>query len=303
MLWCVASFLVLAYCCRLPASSLLLSCCPSYLRAAQQILGLSGCTAVCLRPLPPAFAQGVEDNGHPRGLDQQDLDASLGVLRSMAAEVGAQAEVLQVRGRGMAPCCRLCRAWECLGDAGGMHAHPSPRPGAHLCTSCPAQNPQTPPGSSEGLRCAVVRVVRGAAPAAACYEDLRVAVAGGVDSGKSSLVSLKGFCLGVATRCCSAAKNCSERAFRLHCWGRTLCGLFGLPGLVECWCCLLTLLHPASRPPHPFLPSPGGRAVQRRRRRPGAGQRSRLQSHCGAAAQARDFVGAHILHQRAAVRI
>lgn len=44
--------------------------------------------------------QGVEDNGHPRGLDERELDASLGVLRSMAAEVGAQAEVLQVSGRG-----------------------------------------------------------------------------------------------------------------------------------------------------------------------------------------------------------
>ncbi|PRW57468.1 Two-component response regulator ARR14 isoform 1 [Chlorella sorokiniana] len=89
------------------------------------------------------YALGVEDNGHPRGLDDQDLEASLSVLRSMAAEVGAQAEVLQ-----------------------------------------------TPPGSSEGLRCAVVRVVRGAAPTAARYEDLRVAIAGGVDSGKSSLVGV-----------------------------------------------------------------------------------------------------------------
>lgn len=44
--------------------------------------------------------QGVEDNGHPRGLDERELDASLGVLRSMAAEVGAQAEVLQVSGGG-----------------------------------------------------------------------------------------------------------------------------------------------------------------------------------------------------------
>lgn len=51
---------------------------------------------------------------------------------------------------------------------------------------------QTPPGSSKGLLCAVVRVVRRAAPSAARYLDLRVAVAGGVDSGKSSLVSCKG---------------------------------------------------------------------------------------------------------------
>lgn len=48
----------------------------------------------------PINVQGVEDNGHPRGLSQAELDASLGVLRSMAAEVGAQAEVLQVRGWG-----------------------------------------------------------------------------------------------------------------------------------------------------------------------------------------------------------
>ena len=47
--------------------------------------------------------QGVEDNGHPRGLSQAELDASLDVLRSMAAEVGAQAEVLQVRGWGGGP--------------------------------------------------------------------------------------------------------------------------------------------------------------------------------------------------------
>lgn len=42
------------------------------------------------------YCLGVEDNGHPRGLERGELEASLGVLRSMAAEVGAAAEVLQV---------------------------------------------------------------------------------------------------------------------------------------------------------------------------------------------------------------
>ncbi|KAL4451725.1 hypothetical protein ABPG75_007387 [Micractinium tetrahymenae] len=85
------------------------------------------------------YCLGVEDNGHPRGLEEDEMAASLGVLRAMAAEVGAAAEVLQM-----------------------------------------------PPGSAEGRRCAVVRVSRpsGAAPA---HVDLRVAVAGGVDSGKSTL--------------------------------------------------------------------------------------------------------------------
>jgi GTPase len=42
------------------------------------------------------YALGVEDNGHPRGLSPPDLAASLEVLQAMAAEVGAEAEVLQV---------------------------------------------------------------------------------------------------------------------------------------------------------------------------------------------------------------
>lgn len=88
------------------------------------------------------YALGVEDNGHPRGLDSGDLRASLEVLQAMAAEVGAEAEVLQ-----------------------------------------------TPPGTADGRRCAVVRVTRAAAPALN-YDDLRVAVAGGVDSGKSTLLGV-----------------------------------------------------------------------------------------------------------------
>ena len=46
-----------------------------------------------------------------------------------------------------------------------------------------------PPGTAEARRCAVVRVTRAAASHAA-GADLRVAVAGGVDSGKSSLVGV-----------------------------------------------------------------------------------------------------------------
>ena len=42
--------------------------------------------------------KGVEDNGHPRGLDEAELEASLAVLSAMSAEVGAEAEVLQVCG-------------------------------------------------------------------------------------------------------------------------------------------------------------------------------------------------------------
>ena len=49
--------------------------------------------------------------------------------------------------------------------------------------------PQTPPGTAPGSLCAVVRVTR-APPAARDYSDLRVAVAGGVDSGKSTLVGV-----------------------------------------------------------------------------------------------------------------
>ena len=84
---------------------------------------------------------GVEDNGHPRGLDAPELQASLAALDAMAAEVEACAAVVR-----------------------------------------------TPPGA-EGRRCAVVRVSGASAPCAA-HDDLRVAVAGGVDSGKSTLVAV-----------------------------------------------------------------------------------------------------------------
>lgn len=50
------------------------------------------------------YCLGVEDNGHTRGLERSELEASLEVLRSMAAEVGAGAEVLRVSpGGGKAP--------------------------------------------------------------------------------------------------------------------------------------------------------------------------------------------------------
>lgn len=44
---------------------------------------------------PPRPPPGVEDNGHPMGLDSEHLQQSLGVLRSMAAEVGAGATLLR----------------------------------------------------------------------------------------------------------------------------------------------------------------------------------------------------------------
>jgi GTPase len=46
------------------------------------------------------YALGVEDNGHPLGLCEADLRGSLEVLSAMAAEVGAEAQVLQVRRHG-----------------------------------------------------------------------------------------------------------------------------------------------------------------------------------------------------------
>ena len=78
----------------------------------------------------------------------------------------------------------------------------------HPYVSVPSNLPhlQMPPGSGAGLRCAVVRVVRGAAPTAARYVDLRVAVAGGIDSGKSSLVSCGGVsCWGLVGSCWTSA--------------------------------------------------------------------------------------------------
>lgn len=48
---------------------------------------------------------------------------------------------------------------------------------------------QTPPGSAEGRRCAMVRISRRRS-AAPTHVDLRVAVAGGVDGGKSTLVGV-----------------------------------------------------------------------------------------------------------------
>lgn len=86
---------------------------------------------------------GVEDNGHPKGLLQDDLDESVQVLHDMAAEVAATAEIIQ-----------------------------------------------TPEGSSVGHKCAVVRVSYRTLEPSAQHTDLRVAVAGGVDSGKSTLIAV-----------------------------------------------------------------------------------------------------------------
>lgn len=161
------------------------------------------------------YCLGVEDNGHTRGLEEGELQASLRVLRSMAAEVGASAEVLRVspgmRGGGLSAGEGLWRGTvqgardaECRPPRVGSTGSPMPDDRFRACSwnglrhpasqsrkrCCVAPVPlQTPPGSAEGRRCAVVRVSRprGAAPAAV---DLRVAVAGGVDSGKSTLVGV-----------------------------------------------------------------------------------------------------------------
>lgn len=109
---------------------------------------------------------GVEDNGHPLGLAKAELSASLAVLRAMAVEVRATAEVLQ-----------------------------------------------TPPGSAKGRRCAVVRVVRSTTPALH-FVDLRVAVAGGVDSGKSTLVGVLSHGAGGAPLLDNGRGSARMRVFR-----------------------------------------------------------------------------------------
>ena len=84
---------------------------------------------------------------------------------------------------GWLSCGQYNRLLECASSSGSRHLfvsnYPAPAP-ARL---------QTPPGTAPGSLCAVVRVIR-AAPAARDYSDLRVAVAGGVDSGKSTLVGV-----------------------------------------------------------------------------------------------------------------
>ena len=81
-------------------------CLPARLRAH-----LPACLPVCLQVTQLnwrlaegcgecLYALGVEDNGHPLGLCEADLRGSLEVLSAMAAEVGAEAQVLQVRRHG-----------------------------------------------------------------------------------------------------------------------------------------------------------------------------------------------------------
>ena len=42
------------------------------------------------------YCIGVEDNGHPRGLDEDELDSSLKALETIASEVGAVIEVMEI---------------------------------------------------------------------------------------------------------------------------------------------------------------------------------------------------------------
>jgi GTPase len=90
---------------------------------------------------------GVEDNGHPAGLSQTDLDQSIDVLRRLAAEVEASIQPLYtIKG-----------------------------------TAAP------------DYQCAVIKVTRNPAPNGSTItvtSDLRIAVAGAVDAGKSTLVAV-----------------------------------------------------------------------------------------------------------------
>ncbi len=89
------------------------------------------------------YCLGVEDNGHPVGLETSVLAESIAILKYMAAEVeNATATVIR-----------------------------------------------TPPGT-EGRLCAFVCVRRGVAGSASDLAEVRIAVAGAVDGGKSTLISV-----------------------------------------------------------------------------------------------------------------
>jgi GTPase len=88
------------------------------------------------------YCLGVEDNGHPAGLDSCTLAESIATLEAMASEVDATATVIR-----------------------------------------------TPPGT-EGRLCAFICVRRGAAGSASDLTEVRIAVAGAVDGGKSTLISV-----------------------------------------------------------------------------------------------------------------
>jgi len=88
------------------------------------------------------YCLGVEDNGHPAGLDSSTLAESIATLEAMASEVDATATVIR-----------------------------------------------TPPGTENRL-CAFICVRRGAAGSASDLAEVRIAVAGAVDGGKSTLISV-----------------------------------------------------------------------------------------------------------------
>jgi GTPase len=88
------------------------------------------------------YCIGVEDNGHPRGLEEVELKDSLLTLEQMAYQVGAEARVMEM-----------------------------------------------PPGT-EGRRCAVVKVQMKTYTGCLGPPEIRVAVAGSADSGKSTLIAV-----------------------------------------------------------------------------------------------------------------
>ena len=90
------------------------------------------------------YCVGVEDNGHPKGLEAADLQGSLAVLRAMAAEVGAATEVLQVRQAAVLAAAHMIKARVDLDDFGLRCSFPCrllcpPTPHTHT----PQQHPPT----------------------------------------------------------------------------------------------------------------------------------------------------------------
>lgn len=88
------------------------------------------------------YCIGVEDNGHPRGLEEMELKESLLTLEQMALQIGAEAKVMQM-----------------------------------------------PPGT-EDRQCAVVKVQMKAHTGCLGPPEIRIAVAGSADSGKSTLIAV-----------------------------------------------------------------------------------------------------------------